>query len=670
MRAKVNDALSRSALLWLLLGQALVILPHLSHLPTWTAFLWLGCTAWRIQIYRMRARLPSRSLRTLLIALTGLGVYYSCDTLIGLDAAALLLVSTFIIKLLELRSRRDAQVLILLGFFVLVIAWLFDDSLLSALYSLLPLLVLLVALCALQKSPKSSQQPWQALRFCSLMLLQALPFALLLFVLFPRFNTPLWGMPMSVEQAITGLSDSMDVSDIAKLAQSDELVFRASFIDSIPPPQRLLYWRMLTLDNFDGKRWSQSSRAAYSRQVPKWQAKGSRIDYKLTFQPSYQSWLPMLEMGQIHLPQTRQTVDFRVEYERLIDQPLSYRASSWPNAIRTTENERILFISSRLPTTGNPRSRALAEKLKQTYGEDTEALVKALLERFRQAPYRYTLNPDNLSEDSIDSFLFDTQNGFCAHYAGASAFVLRAAGIPARLVSGYQGGEWNPAAHWLQVRQFDAHAWVEYWHPQKGWQRIDPTFFVAPSRIDQGLEASLSSDSMPQASMLSLRRYRSIAWLNQMRLLMEDLQYSWQLWVLGYQQAERLQLLARLDKQMLLSIIATFLLFLMLLAVWLIKPWKNRLTPCQREFLRFERLLVCYGLQRKKGEAPRSFAVRAAKALPKQAALIKGFIDCHQMQQYAGQKPNNAQLKQKYRKLRSALPAATGFFRQRLKVVF
>jgi len=654
MKPKPNDVLNRSAVLWLLLAQALVLAPHLVHLPFWTMALWLLCATWRIQIYRMRARFPNRTQRILLILAVGFGLYFSRGTLIGLDAAALLLVSTFIIKLLELRTHRDAQVLILLGFFVLVLAWLFDDSLITTLYGLAPLLALLSAQCGLY-SARFSERPWQALRLCSLMLAQALPLMLLLFVFFPRFS-PLWALPMQNQQGVTGLSDSMDVSDIAELALSDELVFRASFTEDFPPPQTLLYWRALTLDNFDGKRWSQSRYAAYSRQAPPWRPQGARIDYQMTLQPSYRPWLPMLEIGQIHLPQAIPTADFRIENPRLIDRPLHYRASSWPNAQRMTDSERALSIARRLPESGNPRSRALAKQLRQTHSENTEALVNALLARFKDAPYRYTLSPAPLSEDSIDSFLFDTQNGFCAHYAGATVFVLRAAGIPARMVSGYQGGEWNEAAGFLQVRQFDAHAWVEYWHESKGWQRIDPTFMVAPERIERGLEAALSGESLPASHPLSQRHLRQIAWLNQLRLNFENLEYRWQLWVLGYQNEQRLQLLSRLDKSTALLIGAAFLLFIVLLCLWLFKPWQSRKNPIQREFARFERLLAEQGLPRTKGEAPRHFATRAALALPQQSALIKAFIDDFEAQQYGGLPTNPRLLKQSLKKLRRVLP--------------
>ncbi|KXU39488.1 hypothetical protein AXE65_08265 [Ventosimonas gracilis] len=654
MKSQIDDSLSRSGLFWLLFAQALVIAPHGSHIPLWTLFLWLGCACWRIQIYRMRARLPGRTLRLALVVLIGFSVYLSRDTLIGLNAAALLLVATFFIKLLELNSRRDAQVLILLGFFVLVTAWLFEDGLLFTLYSLLPLLALLAALCGLQH-PRFSAKPWQALKLCSLMLAQALPLMLLLFVFFPRFS-PLWVLPMAGGKGLTGLSNSMDVSDIAELALSDELVFRARFNDGLPPPQPLLYWRALTLDNFDGKRWSQSRFAASSRQVPPWQPKGSRIDYQMTLQPSYQNWLPMLELGQIHLPQLRQTADFRVEYPNLIDRPLHYRASSWPYAERHADNERALDISRRLPKDGNPRSRALAEALRKTHASDTEALVNDLLARFKQAPYRYTLTPEALSKDSIDSFLFDTQNGFCAHYAGASVFVLRAAGIAARMVSGYQGGEWNEVAGFLQVRQYDAHAWVEYWHEQKGWRRIDPTFAVAPERIERGLEAALAGETLPQGSGIAAsQRYRSIAWLNQLRLLAEDLQYDWQLWVLGYRNEQRLELLSRLDRTALLAIGGAFALFLAMLVLALFKPWQGRKNTCQRAFIRFEQLLAAQGVKRAQGEAPRHFATRAAAALPAAARPIADFIDTYEAHQYAAKPLNTARLKRSLKTLRGAL---------------
>ena len=465
----------RISLTWLLVAQALVILPHALHLPLWVIGLWLGCALWRIQIFRMRAGYPSLVVRIGLIALAAAGVFLSRGTLVGLDGGVLLLVAAFTLKLLEMRSRRDALVVIFLGFFVVVTAYLFDDSMLVALFSLLPVCALLAALIGLQQSGTATR-PWRTLRLSASLLLQALPLMLLLFLFFPRLG-PLWSLPVPNERgAVTGLADSMAPGDIAELTRSSELAFRASFEGRVPARNEL-YWRALTLDHFDGRRWSQSAGEQFSP-APQWQPRGEALHYSVVMQPTTRPWLFALDVARSDFQGTRQMGDFRLQRNRPVDRTLLYDVSSWPDALREPQlpPDRMQALL-RLPREGDARSRAWAQELRSRYPQD-EQLVEALLTHFNRQPYVYTLTPTPLGDDSIDQFLFDTRSGFCAHYAGAMTFVLRAAGIPSRVVAGYQGGEFSGNGSYVQVRQFDAHAWVEYWQPGKGWTSVDPVSYT------------------------------------------------------------------------------------------------------------------------------------------------------------------------------------------------
>ena len=260
----------RISLVWLLIAQVLVIIPHLSHLPLWIIGFWLLCAGWRVQIFRMRARYPNAWAKALLMLAAGVGVFFSRGSLIGLEAGTVLLIAAFILKLVEMRSRRDALVLIMLGFFSVVTAYLFDDGMLAAIYSLLPVCALLAALIGLQQS-LFAEQPLATLRLSAAMLLQALPLMLLLFIFFPRID-PLWTMPLPSGKSTTGLSDSMSPGDIAELSRSDALAFRAGFSGE-RPSQAKLYWRALTLEQFDGRRWSQA-RPWELAVAPVWQKQG------------------------------------------------------------------------------------------------------------------------------------------------------------------------------------------------------------------------------------------------------------------------------------------------------------------------------------------------------------------------------------------------------------
>ncbi|MDF2074677.1 transglutaminase TgpA family protein [Ectopseudomonas mendocina] len=650
----------RVALIWLLVAQVLVILPHLVHLPLWMIALWLVAAGWRVQIFRMRARYPNGWAKGGLVLLVLAGILLSRGTLVGLDAAAVLLIATFTLKLLEMRTRRDALVVIFLGFFCVVTAYLFEDGILTALYSLLPVTALLAALVGLQHSG-FAERPWPTLRLAGGLMLQAMPLMVLLFVFFPRMG-PLWSLPLPSDKGVTGLSDNMEPADIAELSRSSALAFRASFEGEVPPRAQL-YWRALTLERFDGRRWSQSNYADVPV-APQWSKVGEPLDYSIIMQPSGKRWLFALDVGEMAQESGRMMSDFRWQRLRPVDRPLLYQVRSWPQATREGQSEPPgVRQALQLPEQGDPRSRAWAAELKAQYPQG-EALVAAVLQHFNREPYVYTLHPQPLGRDSIDDFLFNTRRGFCAHYAGAMTFVLRAAGIPARVVAGYQGGELNPSGNYIQVRQFDAHAWVEYWQPGQGWRSVDPTFQVAPERIERGLEEALSEeDGFLDDQPFSPLRYREKAWLNQLRMSWENLNYDWQRWVLGYQGEQQLQLLQNwfgsLDWQRLalaLALVGTGGVLLGLLALWLLKPWQQRSDPQRQVFRKFERLLARHEMRREAGEGPRSFALRAARQLPEQAAQIEAFARCFEQQRYAGEPVSPAALQRALNDLRRALP--------------
>ncbi len=647
----MNLLIPRASLAWLLLAQALVMVPFWPHVPPWMIALWLLCTGWRVQMFRMRARVPGRLLKALLLVLTAAGVYLTRGSLIGLDAAAALLVATFVLKMLEMHSPRDARVLIFLGFFCVAVAYLFDASLLWALYSLLPLSALLAALIGLQQTRLISQ-PQATLRLALSLMAQALPLMLLLFVFFPRLE-PLWSLPLpSSEQARIGLSDSMSPADVAELGNSTEVAFRASFTGPLPA-KRELYWRALSLDRFDGRRWSQSEQTQFLPS-PVWEKRGDALRYQIIQQPSGKPWLFALDMAEVNLPDARQLSDFRWQRRRPIDQALLYTVSSWPQALRGAElSEASRRMSLQLPPRGDARSREWAQGLKARYPEPA-AMVQAILTHLNTQPFYYTLKPSVLGADSIDEFLFDSRRGFCAHYAGAMTFVLRAAGVPARMVVGYQGGEANPAGDYLTVHQYDAHAWVEYWQPGQGWRSVDPTAAVAPQRIEQGLAQALAADE----NFLAQGRggFAGLRGFERLRLEWDNLNYNWQRWVLGYQGDTQLSFLQRWFQgleQLILPLGGVIILCV--LALVLLKPWRRATNPQLRQYLAFERLLARRGLTRGVGEGPLDFAARAAAQLPAHAEAIKGFAEAFSARQYGGQTISNEALERRLKALRRTL---------------
>ena len=636
------DAIPRNALLWLLIAQVLVIAPHLFHIPLWIAGLWLCCAGWRVQVYRTRWKLPRSIVKVAMMTSAAFAVYLSRGGLIGLDAGVALLITAFTLKLVELRSRRDALVLIFLGFFAVVTSYLYDDSLLAALYSLLPALALLAAWTGLQQG--QSVEPLRRHLFFSLRLLaQAIPFALLLFAFFPRLE-PLWTLPQPGGKGKTGLSGQMSPGDIAELSQSTELAFRATFAGDIPPKSQL-YWRALTLPVFDGRSWRLQDFGMDMR-PGQWRAQGASLAYSVIVQPSHRPWLFSLDYSVSAQADVQQLTDFRLQRNRPVHRSYLYEATAWPQSIA----DPVLPAARKrqylqLPRPGNPRTREWARQLREQYADDRQ-LVNALLSHFNQQPYHYTLKPPLLGENSIDEFMFDTQRGFCEHYSSAMTFALRVVGIPARVVTGYQGGEINPAGNFVQVRQMDAHAWVEYWLPRQGWQRADPTFQVAPERIEQGLQDALLDEAeLLSSGLFSPMRYRHVAWVNQLRLGWENLNHGWQTRVLGYQserqQAWLRQLFGQVNWQQIgVGLVLALVLMMGVLALWLIRPWRNRPDPISLELQKLDRLLAKHGLARGQGEGLNAFYQRcqASDRLSKaQLAALEQFCADYEAHCFAGQ---------------------------------
>ncbi|MBI6742649.1 transglutaminase TgpA family protein [Pseudomonas syringae] len=644
----------RVSLTWLLVAQALVVLPFALHVPVSIMILWLGCTVWRVQAFRMRVRLPGTWVKSGLLVGTAGGVYLARGSLVGLDAGAALLVAAFVLKMLEMNNRRDARVLIFLGFFCVAVGYLFEDNLLWALFSLLPVSALLAALIGLQHADLAGRSV-DTLKLAFKLMAQALPLMLLLFLFFPRLD-PLWSLPQPSNKGVTGLSDNMAPGDMAELSKSPALVFRASFEGPIPARNQL-YWRGLTLEQFDGRRWSQSA-SAQTVQIAQWEKRGEPLAYSVVMEASGRPWLPSLDVAETTLPDVRQMSDFRLQRRRPVEQSLLYAVNSWPQSVRDPLfSEQIQRQDLQLPAKGNDQARQWADELRRRY-TTADAMVAAMLSYFSDQPFHYTLKPVPLGNDSIDEFLFASRQGFCAHYAGAMTFVLRAAGIPARVVAGYQGGELNPDGQYLTVRQFDAHAWVEYWQPGVGWRRVDPTAAVAPQRIEQGLEQALAADeAFLQDSPYSALRYRNVAWVNALRLSWDNLNYGWQRWVLGYQGQQQLQILGRWFSGFQAPVFVLGTLFsLGLVALWLFKPWQRESDSQLRVFNAFERLLARHGLRRMPGEGADAFCRRAVLYFPQHAEAIEGFIREFQAQRYAGRLASASRLRQALSTLRRGLP--------------
>ncbi|MDE2605601.1 MAG: DUF3488 domain-containing transglutaminase family protein [Burkholderiales bacterium] len=554
MRERLG-ALPREArdTLFLLAVIAWVILPHVQHLPWWCSLLVAGVLAWR-GLLAVRGRpLPGRAWLVLLLLGTLAGTWASHRTLVGRDAGVTLIVSLLALKTLELRAKRDAFVVFFLGFFTMLTNFFFSQSLPVAAAMLLGLLGLLTALVNAHL-PVGRPPLAQAARTAGWMTLLGAPIMAVLFVLFPRF-APLWGIPADAMSGRSGLSAQMQVGNVADLALDDSIAFRVRF-QGPPPPQSDLYFRGPVLGDFDGREWRPLlARLALRFPPPRFvdpqlAVLGAPVNYEVTLEPSNRPWLLTLD-ATASAPQlpgmaVAMTSDLQWVASGPIVDRVRYRASSHV-AFRSGPLRRaqVLPEYTQLPPGYNPRTIALAARLQREHpGAGPADLVQAALQLLRTGGYSYTLSPGVYGANTADEFWFDRKEGFCEHIASAFAVLMRALDIPARVVTGYQGGQPNSVDGYWVVRQSDAHAWTEVWLEGRGWVRVDPTAAVAPGRT-----GSFQRLVAPQGVLGTAMQNVSPGLWVALRSGWEAMNNGWNQWVLNYTQSRQLDMLRNLGFQ-------------------------------------------------------------------------------------------------------------------------
>ena len=610
-------AVSARDLAWLIGSLGIVLVPHMLRAPWWLTLLTLCMYGWRVYFVLNRGPLPSRWL-VLGVSIVGMiGVWFEYRTLFGRTSGVVLLVLFSGLKLLETRTHRDAAVAAFLGYFLIITNFLYTQSIPTALAmggALLALSATLIGFAAPQRPTRAN------LRTAGLLLAHAVPIALALFLLFPRVQGPLWGLPQDAHAGMTGLSDTMAPGNISKLALSDATAFRVEFMGE-SPPQRLLYWRGPVLWDFDGRTWSVGPNMLAELAPPEGT---SRFRYAVILEPHNRHWLFALESAARLPDQARYSIDGQVVTLTPVRSRLRYEMESLTDAApRAQEQNLLLRRALRLPSGYNPRALELAAQWRAAGGSDAEILARAIA-FLRAGKYQYTLEPPLLAKHSVDEFLFNTKEGFCEHFASAFVFLMRAAGIPSRVVTGYQGGDVNPVDRILTVRQSDAHAWTEVFLPGRGWVRIDPTVAANPMRLESGL-----ARSVPNADALPFLSRTDFEWLLGMRYQWDALAHRWNVWVLGYdpeRQRQLLQFVGVPDADW-RSLTATLFTILGVMTALLLAWSLRRLTrpdPVQTAWRAFCGKLASRGLERTPHEGPRDYSERAARALPLSRRAILG----------------------------------------------
>ena len=554
-----NDKLYRKlialpAYYWVLIAQVIVILPHAAHLPLW--LMGFAVVSVIAQLPRIKARFKKitylkrlyQGMQMLGFLLGLVGLWLTYNTAFGLDMGVAFLVLCLISKLWELYKRRDAYVVLNLSLFVLAALFLMDQGLVTTLEVIIGAVIVLLAFIALNDDGNSRGDG--RLRTLGVLGIGALPLLVVLFLFFPRLP-PLWSVQLSGQQATTGVSDSMSPGDFASLGQSTELAFRVEFTDKRPPQQQL-YWRGLVFSNFDGVTWRPSAQQQQwqpALQTPTWienafstvpeAAKTAPNNYQIILEPTQQNWLFGLDYPFAQQQDISITSDFTLLKDQPVTQQLRYDVLQFsPMQIDTVLTDEARRLNLALPSKGNPQALALAQQLFAQSGSDPVRYMAAIERWINQTEFRYTLSPPRLNKNRIDEFLFETKAGFCEHYSSSFTFMMRAVGIPARVVAGYQGGELSRAGNVWEVRQKDAHAWTEVWLTGQGWVRVDPTAFVAPERVEQGMDALTQAQGAAMfgdgaAAQISYQQYQM---LQTLRRLSDQASYYWQKDVVGYDQ--------------------------------------------------------------------------------------------------------------------------------------
>jgi hypothetical protein len=532
--------------LFLLLVIAWVVLPQVGRLPMWCNLLTAGVLLWRGWLAVTVRPLPSHWWRLALLVLTVSGTLYTFNTLMGRDAGVTMLVVLLTMKTLELRAKRDAFVVFFIAFFTMLTNFFFSQSLLTAAAMLVALLGLLTAL-VLAHMPVGKPPLLQAARTAGWMALLGAPVMALLFVLFPRM-APLWGVPGDAMTGRSGLSATMQVGTIASLVLDDGIAMRIRF-DGATPLQSELYFRGPVLSTFDGRDWRplRSGLPARMRPPANLQVQGPPINYQVTLEPNNRPWLLLLDAtpGKPALPglDAVMTPELQWMADRPITDLMRYSAQSYPD-FRHGPQRRVAGLEDylALPASFNPRTLQLAADMRrdQRYaGADAAQLVDAVMERLRRGGYTYTLDPGVYGQHTADEFWFDRKEGFCEHIASSFVILMRALDIPARVVTGYQGGERNAVDGYWIVRQRDAHAWTEVWLAGRGWVRVDPTSAVAPGRIGASQRLQVPRGVIASALLGTV----SPEFALNLRAMWDAVNNGWNQWVLNYTQGKQLNLL-------------------------------------------------------------------------------------------------------------------------------
>ena len=624
--------------LFLLFVIGWTVLPHAAHLPLWCSFLTAAVLLWRTRLAVANAPLPGRWVLVAVLGLAAALTLWTYHTLLGRDPGVTMAVVLMALKTLELRARRDAFVVFFLGFFLVLTQFLYTQTLPVAAAMLVSVWGLLTAL-VLAHMPVGQPSLRQAAALSARTALLGAPIMVLMFALFPRIG-PLWGVPQD-GRSKTGLSNTMRMGTMAEVALDDSVALRIRF-DGPPPPPQALYFRGPVLSRFDGIEWRPAPASPYAPSPDTLRTRGQPLHYEMTLEPLRLPVLPLLEAASEAPAIDGYRVTALPALQWRTDRPVFERVRFAAEAYTDFRHgplarEPSLQDQLGLPPGYNPRTIAFAAAMRREpryANAGPHVLAQALLQHIRSAGYSYTLTPGEYGRDAIDEFWLDRRAGFCEHFAASFVVVMRALGVPARVVTGYQGTDPLPVDGYYIVRQSSAHAWAEYWESGTGWVRADPTAAVAPNRIDRGSRLvpapGLVADALGTVSPALLAQLRD-GW--------EALNNRWNQWVLSYSRGQQLDLLKNFGfaspswEDLALLLIGVLSSLALAVAGW---AWwdRRRVDPWVRQMERLRGALRGLGLSAAAFEAPRTLAQRVRSRFGAQGEALAALLDRLERQRY------------------------------------
>ena len=616
-----QEIISRHSLMWLLIINISVLLPLYDKFTPWTMAICAICLVWRYGIFIGKVAKPPRLLVTILALASALTLALVTSQIGLLNGLMNLLILGYALKYIEMKDRRDVRIVVLVGYFLIAMTLIGQQSIY---YSLLLTIIVAINTCVLVSLYREDVKINETAKIGFLLILQSLPLALLLFLVFPRLP-PLWLMPqLKTDQ--TGISDEVSFGEIQRLTRSAALAFRVNF-EGAPPANNKLYWRALVLEDYDGNKWTQNDSIKLleikKQSVPQASSKGLSVNYTVIAEKSYQNWLFGLDVATSDTANIMQLPDYRLFSSKILTQKFQYKVKSYPSTLMDIELDHdIKKINLELPQNKNPQTLALAKSYLRQFPKPEDRL-SAIMSSFSQQAYFYTLTPPSVGPNQIDDFLLENKAGFCVHYASALVFMARATGIPARMVTGYQGGEWNKKANYLSVYQYMAHAWTEVWLEGKGWVRLDPTAMIAPERVIEGFDAYFQGqDSYLLDSPFSALRLKDYPLLNDLRLSLASIDYYWSVWVLGFDSNKQEQVLQKLMGKITREKLAVFMLSSLACIILLIAysagllHFSRNKDKISSAYLRVCKLLDRKGVSRPLDQGPVDFCHSVESQLP------------------------------------------------------